>query len=129
MLLHLFLSAALAFAGASATATLRPHRPTAGAAFPNLHGFVAHQLLSDAQLNPLLELEQRASIGVGTSGKGQTLSAAEQEQIAAAKQRLALRVASFLSEQETAEPYNGLSEPDSKCRLLLNTWMATCVFG
>ncbi len=121
---------------AAATAALRPNRPTpaagAGAAARNpLHGFIAHQLLSDDRLDVLLALEQRASsIGVaGTTGEGQAIPAAAREEIAAARKHLALRVASFLSEQEGAEPYNGLSEPDSKCRLLLNTWMATCVFG
>ena len=48
-------------------------------------------------------------------------------QIAQAKSRLASRVAAYLA--ASAEPYNGLSEPSNNCRTLLNTWMATCVFG
>ena len=59
------------------------------------------------------------------------LSDLEKEEIRQARTELVAAISSFAetSENEVAEPYNGLAEPDDKCRNLLDTWMAKCVFG
>ena len=102
-----------------------------------LREFVERELRADPSLAVLVELEekalQRSRGGQATGGanlqsfRGGAQSTHSLIEIARAKSRLASRVASHLA--ASAEPYNGLSEPSNNCRTLLNTWMATCVFG
>ena len=52
----------------------------------------------------------------------------DSEAVQQAKRHLASHIVSFL--QTTEDPvYSGLSESTDLCAKLLNTWMATCVFG
>ena len=102
-----------------------------------LREFVERELRADPSLAVLVELEEKALQqsrgGQATGGanlqsfRGGAQSTHSLIEIARAKSRLASRVASHLA--ASAEPYNGLSEPSNNCRTLLNTWMATCVFG
>ena len=103
-----------------------------------LREFVESELRGDASLAVLVELEEKA-LQQSQRAKGNTGEADHKRdgegpgfeqslvEIARAKSRLASRVAAYLATD--AEPYNGLSEPSNNCRTLLNTWMATCVFG
>ena len=103
----------------------------------HLQAFIEGELRSDPSLASLVELEERFGQEQSDRQSDETfLTAGGNEQsllqIAQAKSRLASRVAAYLSMADTelrAEPYNGLSEPSNNCRTLLNTWMATCVFG
>lgn len=106
---------------------------SAARAIEESHGirnFISRQLRSDPSLAVLVELEETLSAqSFRTTGTSKPPPLSEQSllQIREAKSKLASRVASYLA--QTAEPYNGLSEPSNNCRTLLNTWMATCVFG
>ena len=51
------------------------------------------------------------------------------QEIQQAKTQLAQHIVHFLREREQEPVYSGLSESSSLCAKLLNTWMATCVFG
>lgn len=55
----------------------------------------------------------------------------QKTEIRQAKQQLARHIVNFLSvEEDKAAPvYSGVTESSSDCAKLLNTWMATCVFG
>ena len=98
-----------------------------------VHGvrdFISNQLRSDPSLAVLVQLEETLGAqSIQTPGAAKPPLHSEQSllEIKQAKSKLASRVASYLA--QTAEPYNGLSEPSNNCRTLLNTWMATCVFG
>ncbi len=109
--------------------------PAASSSTPDadrhLRAFIEGELRADPSLAVLVALEerQRDPAGGGAAAEAKPSAPSEQSllQIAQAKSRLASRVASYLA--TGAEPYNGLSEPSNNCRTLLNTWMATCVFG
>ena len=51
------------------------------------------------------------------------------KQVSLAKHRLATHIVNFLQQKENEPIYSGLSESSDLCAKLLNTWMATCVFG
>ena len=51
------------------------------------------------------------------------------KQVQLAKHRLATHIVNFLQQKENEPIYSGLSESSDLCAKLLNTWMATCVFG
>ena len=72
--------------------------------------FISRQLRSDPSLAVLIELEESA----GSHSAQTALSEQSLLQIREAKSRLASRVASYLA--QSAEPYNGLSEPSNNCR-------------
>ena len=102
----------------------------------HLRAFIEGELRADPSLAVLVALEEKqheskagGAAAAPSTAEAKPAAPSEQSllQIAQAKSRLASRVASYLA--ASAEPYNGLSEPSNNCRTLLNTWMATCVFG
>ena len=80
---------------------------------------IIRELLDNSRLSVLLELEASA----GNSESKQPLSTESLLEIGKAKALLAEHIAS------RTEPFNGLAEPNDKCRTLLNDWMGKCVFG
>ena len=92
-----------------------------------LRDYLEHRFLSDPRLLELMEMEEDAL------SRGLPLAEADKLELGRAKHQLSDSIVSFLETGEshavTGEPYNGLAEPDDKCRNLLDTWMAKCVFG
>ena len=81
-------------------------------------------LMANANLHVLLDVHDAKPSTAPTHHR-------KSEEIRQAKQQLARHIINFLSvEEDKAEPvYSGTTESSSDCAKLLNTWMATCVFG
>jgi hypothetical protein len=101
----------------------------------DLQGEIKKMLIESSDLHILLDLSettntlQRQQQRQQHQQQQKLVQLSKKTEIKQAKKMLAQRIAQFLSEKQMEPIYSGLSESTSKCAKLLNTWMATCVFG